>query len=408
MTINYRLGPLGFFSTEDDEIPGNFGMLDQIAALKWVQTNIAAFGGDPSSVTVVGESAGSQAVSLLLFSPLAKGLFARAVMQSNVATELKFIPAPSSRVRFREIALEASRELGCLQDPGKDLLDCLQNQTFREFVDASQNASHNLTGLANSFKPRVETTFGVLRDYPVRLLARGEYLKVDTMRGFNSQENGKNVWDNKNDGLTRTEFLNNARKMMEVYDYIDVDSYVDQLEDLYISNITDPLEIRARTIAMKTDFYRVAAIVRETKLMQQKNHNSNHFLYQFDYFPSYQKTPKWQGVLHAVNVPFMFGFAPVGRKHWRTTDEDVVVAEMVMDMWANFAKYGDPTPQGKIVYPLIRWKQCYPVKPWFLVINETLQLRQFNSVTQTKMLQLWDKLVDDYMLDADASPNIIG
>jgi len=407
--INYRLGALGFFSTEDDVIPGNFGLLDQIAALKWVQSNIAAFGGDPNSVTIIGESAGSQATSLLLYSPLARGLFARAVMQSAVATGLKLVDSPTSRVHYKDIAMEVAERVGCTQTTSEDLLQCLQTKNFREFVNASTEAARNVSGnLANAFKPRVESTFGVLPDYPVRLLARGEFLDVDTMRGFNSQENGKNVNDKQNNGLTRKEFITNAHKMLEGFTYMDIDKYVDELEDLYISNVTDPFVIRARTIDMKTDFARVGSIVREAKLMQRKHPRSNHFLYQFDYFPSYQGTPDWQGVLHALNVPFEFGFAWVGRKHKHASPTDLAVADMMMEMWANFAKFGDPTPRDRIQAPLIRWKKFYSNKFWYLVIRESLEIRSFTSDEQVKMLAFWEKLVSEYMLDVNTNSPVIG
>ena len=90
VTFNYRLGRLGFFrasgaaASNTDEATGNFGLLDQIAALKWVQHNIAAFGGDPTNVTIFGESAGGISVNDLMASPLARGLFAKAISESGL------------------------------------------------------------------------------------------------------------------------------------------------------------------------------------------------------------------------------------------------------------------------------------------------------------------------------------
>ncbi|MBV97828.1 Liver carboxylesterase, partial [Eschrichtius robustus] len=85
VTIQYRLGIWGFFSTGDEHSRGNWGHLDQLAALHWVQENIANFGGDPGSVTIFGESAGGESVSILVLSPLAKNLFHRAISESGVA-----------------------------------------------------------------------------------------------------------------------------------------------------------------------------------------------------------------------------------------------------------------------------------------------------------------------------------
>ncbi|XP_037075291.1 LOW QUALITY PROTEIN: neuroligin-2-like [Pollicipes pollicipes] len=85
VTFNYRLGALGFLTTNDDAAPGNYGMFDQVLLLTWVQGNIAGFGGDPTAVTVFGQSAGGASVSLLVLSPLARGLFHRAISQSGSA-----------------------------------------------------------------------------------------------------------------------------------------------------------------------------------------------------------------------------------------------------------------------------------------------------------------------------------
>ena len=83
VTINYRLGALGWLATYDPELPGNLGLYDMEFALRWVQENIAAFRGDPDSVTIFGQSAGGFAISALMLSPRAEGLFHKAIIQSG-------------------------------------------------------------------------------------------------------------------------------------------------------------------------------------------------------------------------------------------------------------------------------------------------------------------------------------
>ncbi len=110
VSMNYRLGIFGFFATHElaaedpHHAAGNYGLLDELAAIQWVRRNIAAFGGDPDNVTIFGESAGSFAVSAQMASPLAKGLFAHAIGESGGAfasKELNFPPLSSSRSRAR-------------------------------------------------------------------------------------------------------------------------------------------------------------------------------------------------------------------------------------------------------------------------------------------------------------------
>nr|XP_053639153.1 juvenile hormone esterase-like isoform X2 [Cherax quadricarinatus] len=122
VVIQYRLGVLGFLSTEDDAIPGNFGLLDQVLALQWVQRNIHHFGGDPQKVTIFGESAGAASVSYHLLSPKSRGLYSQAIMQSGSALN----PWAHGKSR-RDLALHVGRTVGCgkLED-SHDLLGCLQ------------------------------------------------------------------------------------------------------------------------------------------------------------------------------------------------------------------------------------------------------------------------------------------
>ena len=93
--VNYRLGPLGFLSYENDEAPGNQGMHDQVMAMEWVHAHIAAFGGDPANVTLLGESAGAMSIFMHLVSPLSRGLFHKVRSRSKRSTS-----RPKSTIRF--------------------------------------------------------------------------------------------------------------------------------------------------------------------------------------------------------------------------------------------------------------------------------------------------------------------
>ena len=134
VTINYRLGPLGFLSLGNEDVPGNAGLRDQSLALKWVNENIVNFGGDPGSVTIFGESAGSLSVALHLTSPLSEGLFHRAIMQSGTAL------APSWGPITKEHALEYAKLsysiLSC--DESEEVLTCMQSKSVAEIINLSK------------------------------------------------------------------------------------------------------------------------------------------------------------------------------------------------------------------------------------------------------------------------------
>ena len=130
VTINYRLGPIGFLSMGNEKVPGNAGLRDQNLALIWVQNYIASFGGDPSMVTIFGESMGSFSVSMHLISPLSKGLFRRAILQSGTALSPGFGQITVEHaVQYADLC---SQKLGC--DQNEDVLACLQSRDIDDII----------------------------------------------------------------------------------------------------------------------------------------------------------------------------------------------------------------------------------------------------------------------------------
>ena len=140
VTINYRLGPLGFFTTGDATLPGNYGLWDQHLAIKWVHDNIADYGGDPSSVTIFGESAGGGSASFQTLYPGNRGLFHRAIVMSGVATSF-LLRANHSNIQ--PAADKYLQSVGCQSRNGEALVRCLQNldtstllKTYNNYVSS--------------------------------------------------------------------------------------------------------------------------------------------------------------------------------------------------------------------------------------------------------------------------------
>ncbi|XP_050094035.1 uncharacterized protein LOC126576773 [Anopheles aquasalis] len=145
VTFNYRLGPLGFLSTEDDSIPGNYGLKDQVTALEWVQQNIHSFGGDPKRVTIVGYSAGSASVHLHYLSPRSSGLFSHGIGHSGSALN-PWVMAE----RSAEKAKRLSAALGCPTRQTEAMLECLRELPAEDIV---RQVAYLLDFLYNPFSP---------------------------------------------------------------------------------------------------------------------------------------------------------------------------------------------------------------------------------------------------------------
>lgn len=185
VTINYRLGPLGFMSLGDAILPGNNGMKDQVLALKWVQQNIAAFGGNPDSVTITGFSAGSASVHYHVLSPLSKGLFKAAICASGSSLN----PWTFSE-NSREKALFVARMLGCPTEDSSSTIECLRDRSADHIVDATR---HFLAWLYNPFSPYglvVEPPGpnAFLPDTPINLLMQRKGADVPILFTFDKDE----------------------------------------------------------------------------------------------------------------------------------------------------------------------------------------------------------------------------
>jgi len=215
VTMNYRLGVLGWMSTEDDVIPGNMGLKDQAMALEWVKENVEGFRGDPQRVTLFGESAGGMAVMHHLASPWSAGLFHAAIAQSAPV-----VNAPSSTFSPGEsAAFHAAtfvEAVGCdaTVSDSQRILDCLQSKTTEELLDKSRMFERYIW-IPNPWKPLVDGHFATRPFLPApikEVFQNGKYHQVPLMVGHNRDEGA----------MFLPQFLNHPERMQEVDDTFDV------------------------------------------------------------------------------------------------------------------------------------------------------------------------------------------
>ncbi|RUS84139.1 hypothetical protein EGW08_008113 [Elysia chlorotica] len=405
VTVNYRLGVFGFLSTEDSAMPGNYGLLDQIHALKWVRDNIASFGGDPNSVTVFGQSAGASSVSLLILSPLAKGLFQRAIMESGVALAPWSFSQPTQRLSPVYGARMVGKENGCDHEFGlsDSFIRCLRKINASALIESASHVSEILDDYL-WLQPRVENDFGVLPKNPLQILSQVEYNQVDTIRGFNSHENGEARIRNNTLSVNSSElFMELMRNYLQPYAFPGVDDLLQMFKDIYLGNNNDPEFIKQKASEAFSDLWFAGPTLAELKLVTTKSLGTRHYLYRYDYRDSFSTMPSWIGAIHGDELKHVFGldqldFPSLGLDKVTETPEDKAMTDRMMNLWSNFARTGDPTASKS---PLT-WTPFTTARQWMMTINTTSSHPVWlNNITDNFMSYLF---VGDLRFQAPMNP----
>lgn len=329
VSIAYRVGQLGFLahpqlSAENPNgVSGNYGLLDQIAGLQWVKNNIKAFGGDPGNVTIFGESAGGISVSMLCASPLAKGLFHKAISQSGGSF------GPTRPTTY------PGENMKTLQQAEQDGVDYL-----KKFGASSIAELRKLEG--EKFIPQGWTMPGgwpivdgyVIPDDQFKLYEAGKYNDVPVLIGYNSDEGLSFA-----PGRTPDEFVRNVKARFG--------PFADTLIAAYpVGESTVPRSAR--------NLMRDAAFGWPTwswARLQSQTGKSKVFMYYFDQHPERPEgSPQADhGTPHGVDVPYVF--MHIDPNNPRTTKTDLEISQTMATYWTNFAKYGHPNGNGVPEWP---------------------------------------------------------
>ena len=327
VTINYRLGAFGFLAhpalTAESEhhASGNYGLLDQIAALQWVKKNIAAFGGDPGRVTIFGESAGSWAVNALMASPLAKGLFQRAIGESGG----QFAPMPSLAEAEKAGEKTAARFTASMPVGSRpeDILKTLRAVSAQDLLKATD--SDLARAIVDGF---------VLPQSVSEIFAQGKQNDVPLLLGSNADEG--------------TSLVPQAVAMKAAAFTVGVHSRYGNLADSFLKLY--PADSDEQAVKSFYSAYRDQTFgweMRTWARMQTRTGHHPTYLYYFTRIPA---GPIGQrlGAFHALEIAYVFGNFPWPFS-WNEADHKL--SDAITSYWANFAKTGDPNGEGLPKWP---------------------------------------------------------
>ncbi|HLK55345.1 MAG TPA: carboxylesterase family protein [Chthonomonadaceae bacterium] len=358
VTLSYRVGPFGFLAHPEltRETPhhtsGNYGLLDQIAALEWVQRNITAFGGDPGCVTIAGQSAGATSVSLLMASPLARGLFQRAIAQSGGM--------------FEPLQLAPNYLLANAEREGEAYATSLGVNSVAAL--RALPASDLLKGKAGEVSHPVFEPY-VLPDSPYNTFVAGLQNDVPILIGSNDDE---------------------ARSCIANLDTIKAATFMDDVEKAWGSlppqllaaypYATDE-EARQARLDFERDLRFGWDIWAWARLEATKDRNSVYY-YHFTHrppFPEGSVKAGW-GASHYAELWYMFDH--LDQETWRWSAADRKLADTMSRYWVNFARSGNPNDPG-----LPHWPKFTSTDARVLYLEDSIQTM---GVANLKTLQVFD------------------
>ncbi|XP_054165675.1 cholinesterase-like [Oppia nitens] len=368
VSVNYRLGIFGFIFGDREDAPGNVGLFDQQLALRWLRDNIHQFGGNRDQITIFGESAGSWSVSDHILSPLSKGLFRRAIMQSGAQMHYKVRQTVNTTENLL-IGKQLAKDFNC--SDSEDWIHCLRK------VDSKLLVNKTIQLLF----PLESTQF-----LPISAIEAFKQNKfnsdIDLIAGINRDEGQIALFNN----ISMTVDLFNLMLKQYQQQYHGFD--VQKVSDFYLKGInktsSESLK-RALGDIMGDLLLKCPTYMFAKQVAKLVNPNNNVYFYELTYMSQYfgklmNCDPKKQGICHGQDLPIVFGLPLLTPELY--SSEDILFSREVQQMWTNFAKNG---------VPHTRWPKLLSDP----MVNSTI--KDLNPVNETKIFHhLFDQTCDSF------------
>ncbi|XP_073967344.1 esterase B1-like [Choristoneura fumiferana] len=365
VTFNYRVGPYGFMCLDIPEVPGNEGLKDQILALRWIKENIGAFGGDAAKVTISGNSGGGMSADFHLHYGK-EDLFKRIILQSGVIAAITVGDGdPTAPLRIAD-------QLNYTTNDVKDALSYLSTVNPHDVIAAAEEAGV-------TFSPCIEKEFTNANNYvtvhPLNLDVP-RVKDIDVLIGFNNDEMSA-VYSSMPDAVfAASDFV--LSSINGIFDFGDNEERLTQMREIvthfYFGDEDITAELRQQVTDMGSDFGVNHGTLRTVKKYLD-NEVENMYLYVLSYsgernFVKHRLNLTGGGAAHADEIGYLFDISYMEKP---LTPDDQLIVDIMTYLWANLAKYGNPTPAVSELVP-IEWPRVTKEKWHYIDINTELEV----------------------------------
>ncbi|XP_031616881.1 cholinesterase 2-like, partial [Contarinia nasturtii] len=373
VTANYRGGPLGFLSTEDANCPGNFGIKDQAMVLKWTQQNIQRFGGDPESVTIFGSSAGSASVTYLMMSPLTEGLYSKAIAMSG--TNLAPWAQPAHKGVAKKRAKQFAEYFNCYSPNNwTQTIECLRNVPAASISSSYYDFFEFDTDPVVVFSPVIEPDVpgAFITKHPREERAETSS-KIPFITGVNYDEGLMKSLPIMNYPGVFEEFSTNLKRALSISLYYDhhnssiQDSITKQIDDFYFGNNFSKDKFTNLTTLFGDGWFLDAM---DSYLRMRLSHTDAAPTYVYllthkasiSFSEVFNGDPEtFYGVSHGDDQPYFFPKRDTVFSNSLPTKEDDEMRKSLIQMWVDFARTGNPTPESSNLPKWIEAKE-FPLR----------------------------------------------